>query len=112
MRIFFLGGGGWLRNFRRGWGHIFSGGVGNILGGRVEIFWVGLGIIWEAGLTFFREGLRFFWEGLTFFRERLRFFQKGWVYIREGLRFFWGGEVEKFSRCMKFSGGLRNILGG
>ena len=30
------------------------------------IFWVGLGIIREAGLTFFREGLTFFREGLRF----------------------------------------------
>ena len=44
----------------------FSGGVGNFLGSHVEIFLVGLGIfrvgleiIREAGLTFFREGLTF-----------------------------------------------------
>ena len=30
-----------------------------------------LGIIREAWLTFFREGLRFFWEGMRFFREGL-----------------------------------------
>ena len=62
---FFLGGG--MRNFRGrglsreglnffGRGDIFSGGVGNFFGGRVEIFWVRLGIIREAGLTFFGRG--------------------------------------------------------
>ena len=35
----------------------------------LEIFRVGLGIIREAGLTFFREGFRFFWEGLRFFQK-------------------------------------------
>ena len=56
-----------MRNFRGrglsreglnffGRGDIFSGGVGNFFGGRVEIFWVRLGIIREAGLTFFGRG--------------------------------------------------------
>ena len=50
-----------------GRGDIFSGGVGNFLGAGLTVFWVRLGIIREAVLTFFREGLTFFREGLRFF---------------------------------------------
>ena len=60
-----------------GRGDIFSGGVGNFLVSRLEIFRVGLGIIWEAGLTFFREGVAIFLGGVGIFWEGLRFFQKG-----------------------------------
>ena len=60
------GGGGGLRNFRRGYyfsgggglnivgrGDNFSGGVVKFLGAGLRFFRVGLGIIREAGLTFF-----------------------------------------------------------
>ena len=64
-------------------------------GGRVEFFWVRLGIIREAwltffreGFTFFREGLRFFWEGLRFFREGLRFFRRVEIIFGRGYDFF------------------------
>ena len=39
--LLFISGGGWLNFFDRG--DIFSGGVGNFLGGRVKIFSGGVG---------------------------------------------------------------------
>ena len=78
-----------MRNFRErglsreglnffGRGDIFSGGVGTF-GGRVEIFWVGLGIIREAG-----RSCDFLWEGLRYFREGLRFFSKDEIIFGRG----------------------------
>ena len=86
------------------------------------IFRVGLGVIREAGLTFFREGLIvIFWEGLRFFRERWRFFQERLRLYPGGIEIFFGEGggglrilrgVKKLKVCVKFSVGLRHIPGG
>ena len=66
---------------------------------------MGLGIIWEAGLTFFGRGSDFFGRGCDFFWV-VEIFSGGVDYIREELRILSGrggglriigGGVEKFS---------------
>ena len=79
---------------------------------------MGLGIIWEAGLTFFREELTFFREELTFFREGVAIFLGGVeIFFGEGgggLRNIEGVEkcssvCEIFRGVKKYSGRLRII---
>ena len=88
-------------------------------------FFVGLGIIREAGLTCFREGLTFFSGGVAIFLGGVEILLGGVEIFSEGLRLYPGGVeiffgrgglrniegVEKCSRCVKFSGRLRNIPG-
>ena len=85
---------------------------------------MGLGIIWEAGLTFFREGLTFFREGVTIFLGGVEIFSEGLRLYPGGVEIFSGrgggyeilrrlrnvqGVCEIFREVKKYSGRLRII---
>ena len=59
-----------------------------------------LGIIREAVLTFFREGVDIFWEGLRFFLGGVEIFSEGLRLYSGGVEIFFvdggGGGVKKY----------------
>ena len=70
---------------------------------------MGLGIIWEAGLTFFREGVAIFLGGVEIFSGGVEIFSEGLMRLYpRGVEIFFGEEGGGDYEILR---GLRNVQG-